>query len=74
MEAEESKQLGFYYIFFSPEKKKKMKKEKKEKKQDGWKKDNSLPSVSPCRFFWFVCLFVFLGLHPMHMEVPRLGV
>ena len=26
--------------------------------------------------FWFVCLFilVFLGLHPQHMEVPRLGV
>ena len=25
--------------------------------------------------FWFVCLFlVFLGPHPQHMEVPRLGV
>ena len=22
----------------------------------------------------FVCLFVFLGLHSQHMEVPRLGV
>ena len=22
----------------------------------------------------FVCLFVFLGLHQRHMEVPRLGV
>ena len=22
----------------------------------------------------FLCLFVFLGLHPWHMEVPRLGV
>ena len=26
-------------------------------------------------FFYFYCLsFVFLGLHPRHMEVPRLGV
>ena len=25
-------------------------------------------------FFVCVCLFVFLGLHPWHMEVPRLGV
>ena len=31
-------------------------------------------------FFWlllfclFVCLFVFIGLHPRHVEVPRLGV
>ena len=25
--------------------------------------------------FWcFVCLFVFLELHPWHVEVPRLGV
>ena len=22
----------------------------------------------------FVCLFVFLGPHPRHMEVPRLGI
>ena len=27
-----------------------------------------------CGFFFFVCLFVFLGLHLQHMEVPRLGV
>ena len=26
-----------------------------------------------CLLFFF-CLFVFLGLHPQHMEVPRLGV
>ena len=25
-------------------------------------------------FFFFFGLFVFLGLHPRHMEVPRLGV
>jgi len=25
-------------------------------------------------FFFFFGLFVFLGLHPQHMEVPRLGV
>ena len=25
-------------------------------------------------FFLFFCFFVFLGLHPQHMEVPRLGV
>ena len=25
-------------------------------------------------FFLFFCLFVFLGLHPQYMEVPRLGV
>ena len=25
-------------------------------------------------FFFFFGLFVFLGLHPWHMEVPRLGV
>ena len=25
-------------------------------------------------WFVFVCLFVFLGVHPQHMEVPRLGV
>ena len=24
--------------------------------------------------FLFVCLFCFLGLHPQHMDVPRLGV
>ena len=23
---------------------------------------------------FFVCFFVFLGLHPQYMEVPRLGV
>ena len=22
----------------------------------------------------YVCMYVFLGLHPGHMEVPRLGV
>ena len=29
-----------------------------------------------CLFFWFlfVCLFCFLGLHLLHMEVPSLGV
>ena len=26
------------------------------------------------RAFLFVCLFVFLGPHPWHMKVPRLGV
>ena len=25
-------------------------------------------------FVFFVCLFVFLGPHPWHMKVPRLGV
>ena len=24
--------------------------------------------------FFFVCFFVFLGPHPRHVEVPRLGV
>ena len=25
-------------------------------------------------FFFFFCLFVFLGLHPWHMEFPKLGL
>ena len=25
-------------------------------------------------FVLFVCFFCFLGLHPQHMEIPRLGV
>ena len=25
-------------------------------------------------WFVFVCLCVFLGVHPQHLEVPRLGV
>ena len=29
---------------------------------------------SGCEIFVVVCLFVFLGQHPQHMEVPRLGV
>ena len=38
------------------------------------------PSQESCSFlvffvcFLFFCLFVFLGPHPRHMEVPRLGV
>ena len=31
------------------------------------------PSVGPLGFFVFVCVFVFLGPHPQHLEVPRLG-
>ena len=27
-----------------------------------------------CFLFFFFLFFVFLGLHPWHMEVPRLGV
>ena len=34
---------------------------------------NSGSRMSP-NFAFFVCLFVFLGPHPWHMEVPRLGV
>ena len=32
--------------------------------------------VAHHNYLWIVCLFVFsfLGLHPWHMEVPRLGV
>ena len=35
-----------------------------------------LSSISPCSLilFFFFWSFVFLGLHPRHMEVPRLGV
>ena len=47
-------------------KKKKKEKEKEIKKENLYLSDNSL--------FSFFRLFVFLGLHPRHMEVPRLGV
>ena len=32
------------------------------------------PNRNPFFFLFFFCLSVFLGLHPQHMEVPRLGV
>ena len=34
------------------------------------------PKLCTCqeKFFFFVCLFVFLGPHPWYMEAPRLGV
>ena len=33
-----------------------------------------LGNASYCCFCFLFCLFVLLGPHPRHMEVPRLGV
>ena len=48
---------------------------KKKKKIVSLLQSNKCYQWEVCFLFLFLfCLFIFLGLHPRHMEVPRLGV
>ena len=56
------------------EKKRKEKKRKKEGRKEGADLGSHSEQLNLSPNFFFFRLFVFLGPHPRHMEVPRLGV